>query len=63
MNRTTLNNPDGSMRAALFVYGSGKRVICLPSGTPMGFYNPTSKTTHTMCGTLVGFGDLLASLV
>jgi hypothetical protein len=63
MNRTKLLNIDGSLRAWLDVYSNGKKQICLPSGTPVGFYNPSSKTTHEMSGKLIGYGDLLTSLV
>jgi len=63
MNRTMLRYPDGKLRAFLDTFSSGKRQISDPSGKPLGFYNPNSKTTHFMTGTLVGYGDLLTSLI
>ena len=58
-----LNHPSGQLRALLDVYPSGKRQICKPDGRPVGFYNPTSNTTHYMTGQIVGYGDLLTSLI
>ena len=63
MTRTQLNHPNGQLRAWLDTYPSGKRQICDPSGKPIGFYNPSSKTTHAMSGTLIGYGDLLTTLI
>ncbi len=63
MNRTMLKNPDGTVRAFLDYYPTGKKQICDPTGKPLGFYNQNSKTTHYMSGTLVGYGDLLTSLI
>ena len=63
MNRTVLKNPDGTVRAYLDTYQNGKRQIHDPSGRPLGFYNQHSKTTHYMNGQMVGYGDLLTSLI
>jgi hypothetical protein len=63
MNRTMLRHPDGTLRAYLDYFPNGKKQICDPNGRPLGFYNPTSKTTHYVTGTLVGYGDLLTSLL
>lgn len=63
MKRTLLQKPNGQPLAWLDVYRDGKRQIHLPCGTPLGFYNPNSDTTHTMGGSMVGRGDLLTSLL
>jgi len=63
MKRTQLNYPNGQLRAWLDFYPSGKKQICKPSGKPLGFYNPSSRTTHAMSGKLIGYGDLLTSLI
>lgn len=58
-----LQKPNGEALAWLDVYPDGKKQIHLPCGTPLGFYNPKSNTTHRMSGALVGRGDLMASLI
>ena len=63
MTRTMLSFPSGQLRAYLDYYPNGKKQICRPDGRPLGFYNPHSKTTHYMTGQLVGYGDLLTSLI
>lgn len=63
MTRTILQEPSGKPIGWLDVYADGKRQIHKPCGTPLGFYNPTSNTTHYMSGSMVGRGDLLTSLL
>lgn len=63
MNRTILRNPDGTLRAYLDTFTDGRKQICAPSGRLLGFYNQHSKTTHYANGQMVGYGDLLTSLV
>lgn len=63
MKRTQLNYPNGQLRAWIDCYQSGKKLISEPSGKPLGFYNPISKTTHLMSGSIIGFGDLLTTLI
>ncbi|MFT4757298.1 MAG: hypothetical protein ACI91R_001951 [Vicingaceae bacterium] len=63
MKRTLLQKPSGEPLAWLDLYSNGKRQICRPCGTPLGFYLPQSNTTHYLDGGLVGYGDLLSSLL
>lgn len=63
MNRTLLQEPSVKPMGWMDVYSDGKHRVFKSCGTPLGFYKPTSDTTHYINGSMVGRGDLLTLLL
>jgi len=63
MNPTILRNADASIRGFIHYLGDHRTEIRDSGGQTLGWYNPTSNITYYINGSMLGFGNLLASLV
>jgi len=63
MNPTILRNSDASIRGFIHYLGDHRTEIRNSGGQTLGWYNPSSNITYNINGSMVGFGNLLASLV
>lgn len=63
MNPTILRNADASIRGFIHYLGDHRTEIRNANGQTLGWYNPTSNITYYISGTMVGFGNLLTSLI
>ncbi len=63
MNPTILRNSDASIRGFIHFLGEHRTEIRNANGQTLGWYNPTSNITYYINGTMVGFGNLLSSLI
>jgi len=63
MNPTTLRNSDASIRGFIHYLGDHRTEIRNSGGQTLGWYNPSSNITYYINGSMLGFGNLLASLV
>jgi len=63
MNPTILRNADASIRGFIHYLGDHRTEIRDSSGQTLGWYNSTSNITYYINGSMLGFGNLLASLV
>ena len=63
MNPTILRNSDASIRGFIHDLGNHRTEIRNAIGVTLGWYNPTSNITYYINGSMMGFGNLLASLL
>ncbi|MDX2370850.1 MAG: hypothetical protein QNK36_21020 [Colwellia sp.] len=63
MSPTILRNADASIRGFIYYLGDHRTEIRDSGGQTLGWYNPTSNITYYINGSMLGFGNLLASLV
>lgn len=63
MNPTVLRNSDASIRGFIHYLGNHRTEIRNANGVTLGWYNPPSNITYYINGSMVGFGDLLTSLI
>jgi hypothetical protein len=63
MNPTILRNADATVRGYIHYLGNHRTEIRNANGQPLGWYSPSSNITYYIDGYMVGFGNLLASLI
>lgn len=63
MAMTTLKNADGSLKGFIHQLSNHRIEIRTANGEPLGWYNPSNNITYQINGSMVGFGDLLTSLL
>jgi hypothetical protein len=63
MTPVILKNADGTIRAFIHHLHSHRTEIRNANGEPLGWYNPVGNITYQINGNMVGFGDLLTSLI
>jgi len=63
MNPTILRNPDASIRGFIHYLGDHRTEIRNSYGQTLGWYSPSSNITYYINGSILGLGNLLASLV
>lgn len=63
MTPVILKNGDGTIRAFIHHLHGHRTEIRNANGEPLGWYNPVSNITYQINGNMLGFGDLLTSLV
>jgi hypothetical protein len=63
MNPTILKFSNGQTRGFIYHLSKFRIEIRSPSGFTLGWFNPTSNITYCSSGSMVGFGDLLTTLL
>lgn len=63
MNPTILRNSDASIRGFIYYLGKHRTEIRSANGVTLGWYNSPSNITYYSNGSMVGFGNLLTSLI
>ena len=63
MNKQKIYYPGGSLSAVIYTQPSGRQEIHSASGSFLGVYDPAINETRTASGSLVGRGNLLATLI
>ena len=58
-----LKKPNGTTIAVIRMSPNGEQRIFRPNGTHLGTYRPSSNRTYLPNGTMIGIGNLLATLV
>ena len=64
MSPTILRFPNGQTRGFIYHLSKFRVEIRHPySGATLGWFNPTNNITYCSSGSMVGFGDLLTTLL
>lgn len=63
MNPTILKYPNGQLRGFIYRLSEYRVEIRNSGGGTLGWYNPSTNITYTSSGSMVGFGDLLTTLL
>ena len=58
-----LKKPNGTTIAVIRTSPNGEQRIFWPNGTHLGTYRPGNNRTYLPNGTMIGIGNLLATLV